>query len=147
MRLSRLIEDLQAILEHNGDLEVVSSKNREYDQNRGFWMCCDSILWHTDGTIGIDIEDDWTEAEEKEHFDQVYKKIYSEMPTEDNDFEYHGYVPSMISGECFHGEIWSKCPHCGTAYEAHRLSFNGKKSKYNKDMYFCDNCGMAFVNR
>lgn len=69
MRLSRLIEDLQAILEHNGDLEVVSSKNREYDQNRGFWMCCDSILWHTDGTIGIDIEDDWTEAEEKEHFD------------------------------------------------------------------------------
>lgn len=144
MKLSRLIEDLQAILENNGDLEVVSSKNRDYDRERGFWMCCDSILWHTDGTIGIDIEDEWTEAEREEHFDRIYEKIYSEMPTADNDFEYSGYVPSRISGDCFHGEIWCKCPHCRATYEAHELDYYGNKSKYNQGVFFCNSCGKAF---
>ena len=57
MKLSSLIRDLQAILDANGDLDVVSLEGRKYDPNRGFFNCSDDILWHTDGTIGIDITD------------------------------------------------------------------------------------------
>ena len=32
-------------------------KVEKYDPNRGFFNCSDDILWHTDGTIGIDITD------------------------------------------------------------------------------------------
>ena len=57
MRLSALIDDLKSIYDIYGDLDVVSSKNREYS-NYGFMCCSDDILIHTDGTIGIDITDE-----------------------------------------------------------------------------------------
>lgn len=57
MKLSALISDLQSIYDHYGDVDVVSSKNREYAMC-GFYNCSDDILVHTDGTIGIDITDE-----------------------------------------------------------------------------------------
>lgn len=63
MRLSQLINDLHHILFKNGDLDVVSSKNREYS-NIGFMCCSDNFLMHTDGTMGIEIEDNYVHNEE-----------------------------------------------------------------------------------
>ena len=72
MRLSALIDDLTAIYEQYGDIDVVSSKNREYARNYGFMMCSDNILIHTDGTIGIDIEDDRAYLENRIPLDEKW---------------------------------------------------------------------------
>lgn len=30
-------------------------------------------------------------------------------------------IPRLIFGDCFHGEIWYRCPHCGCGIEAHGI--------------------------
>lgn len=72
MKLCELIFYLKSIYDKYGDLDVVSSKNREYS-NYCFGRCSADILIHTDGTIGIDITDE--ESDPNNNVFDIDKKI------------------------------------------------------------------------
>lgn len=41
----------------------------------------------------------------------------------------------LLAGDCFHGEIWCRCPYCFTGIEAHSIP---------KDR-ICHNCGKEYL--
>ena len=48
-------------------------------------------------------------------------------------------IKNMKAGECFHGEVWMICPHCGSGIE-----IMSQKPLYKQDgfyIYKCDQCG------
>lgn len=54
-------------------------------------------------------------------------------------------IPRALSGACFHGEVWVKCPHCMSGNQ-----MMGKKELYKQDgysIYKCDECGKLFKDR
>ena len=53
-------------------------------------------------------------------------------------------IPSALSGDCFHGEVWVRCPHCKKAHE-----MVGSTPLMEKDGYYiykCS-CGELFKDR
>ena len=50
-------------------------------------------------------------------------------------------IPDAISGACFHGEVWMKCPHCGRAHEMVGWTPFAKRKGFR--IYKC-NCGKLF---
>ena len=53
-------------------------------------------------------------------------------------------IPSALSGDCFHGEVWVRCPHCKTAHEM--VSSTPIKKKDGYRIYRCS-CGELFKDR
>lgn len=54
-------------------------------------------------------------------------------------------IPNALSGACFHGEVWVKCPRCNSGNQ-----MMGKEALYKKDGWFiykCDNCGKLFKDK
>ena len=54
-------------------------------------------------------------------------------------------IPNALSGACFHGEVWVKCPHCMSGNQ-----MMGKQALYKQDeysIYKCDECGKLFKDR
>ena len=60
---------------------------------------------------------------------------------EDTKIESVDIIPTALSGACFHGEVWVKCPHCGKAHQVVGWTPLMKKGRY--DVYRCD-CGKLF---
>ena len=55
-------------------------------------------------------------------------------------------VKSPISGPCFHGECWYKCPWCGEAFEYYDIVFErGLIKTENPKIYQHKECG-KFIN-
>ncbi len=54
-------------------------------------------------------------------------------------------VPYVLSGACFHGECWERCPHCGNGIE-----MMGNRSRSERvdgvRITLCPHCGKPFRN-
>lgn len=53
-------------------------------------------------------------------------------------------MPRALPGDCFHGEIWVKCPHCQSGNE-----MMGAEPVFVRDgirVYECEDCGKLFAN-
>ncbi len=53
-------------------------------------------------------------------------------------------IPSALSGACFHGEVWMKCPHCMKAHQM--VGWTPLKVKDGYRIYRCS-CGELFKDR
>lgn len=53
-------------------------------------------------------------------------------------------IKDALSGACFHGEVWVRCPYCKEAHEMVGSTPLIRKDGY--DIYRCD-CGKLFKNR
>ena len=102
--------------------------------------------WHDrydSDTLGF-IDSDWEPWVGEPVIGWMPVPDYSELEECEEDESTSGYIPKRVGGACFHGEIWSNCPHCGQSYESHDLDFHGIKSKYNEGVFFCKVCGKPF---
>lgn len=44
-------------------------------------------------------------------------------------------IKRLKEGECFHGEVWYTCPHCGKGIEAHSIA------ESDDNIHICSSCG------
>ena len=61
----------------------------------------------------------------------------------ENGYPHALMVPSALSGACFHGECWERCPHCGDGIE---MMGNRSRSEMVGDVRItlCPYCGKPF---
>lgn len=59
------------------------------------------------------------------------KKPKAKQPKDSENYE----KKRLLAGDCFHGEIWCRCPYCLTGIEAHSIP---------KDR-ICHNCGKEYL--
>lgn len=92
------------------------------------------------------VEDFATEEKTEE---AVEKTAETEKSMEDILLE-NGYlatamVPHVLSGACFHGECWERCPHCGDGIE---MMGNRSRSEIVSGVRItlCPYCGKPFRN-
>ena len=70
-----------------------------------------------------------TKGTSKNRFGTVHFNIYK-LETEEKPNE--EYIPRLLGGACFHGEVWMRCPHCGVGIEAHGIPDGVKIHKCHK---------------
>lgn len=111
--------------------------------------CCECVVDPVDGKCtecGSTLKENeviLSQSESSSCNKQTDKQM--KIPSVDCDFPCEPMqVPEALSGACFHGESWYRCPHCKGSFEAHD-SESFQRSLYNKNIMFCPHCGYGFV--
>lgn len=60
--------------------------------------------------------------------------------------EQFGRVHSAVSGACFHGEVWVRCPHCKMGNEMMGARPKCTREKGRVKIYECEHCKKLFYD-
>jgi hypothetical protein len=89
---------------------------------------CESYKYFCEGTYAPELKEAIAELKKKYTEPEPPK---AKQPKDSENYE----KKRLLAGDCFHGEIWCRCPYCFTGIEVHSIP---------KDR-ICHNCGKEYL--
>ena len=115
--------------------EIFEEIDKRFEAVLGFYPCNGEF---EDAKGFVDFHWKYIKRSIMRDYDPDFEKKYTEpeppkakQPKDLENFE----KKRLLAGDCFHGEIWYRCPYCLTGIEAHSIP---------KDR-ICYNCGKEYL--